>query len=227
MEPTVRPRIKVCCICSLEEAWIAIQAGAAALGLVVVECGGPGVISAELAGQIAECVPPGVATFLLTDATKADAIVDLQRRTGAGALQLVDRVDAAEREAVRRALPGIKIVQVVHVVGPRSFDEAIEAARHSDALLLDSGTPDAAENRALGGTGRVHDWELSARIRKEVGVPVYLAGGLNAGNVGEAIARVRPFGLDVCTGVRSHGDLDPDGLARFFAAAHAVAEDQD
>jgi phosphoribosylanthranilate isomerase len=91
-------------------------------------------------------------------------------------------------------------------------------APHVNAILLDSGNPSAAV-KELGGTGRVHDWELSRRIREAVDVPVYLAGGLRPENVAEAVARVGPFGLDVCSGVRSDGRLDRDKVEGLIRAA--------
>jgi len=218
MEPTARPRIKVCCISSVNEAWTAIRAGASALGLVSAMPSGPGVIGDELIAGIAARVPPGVATFLLTCATDADAIVRQQRAARVNTLQLVDAVPPDVYPVLRAELPGIALVQVIHVRGPESVDEAREVAPHVNAILLDSGNP-AAAVKELGGTGRVHDWEVSRRIREAVGVPVYLAGGLRPDNVAEAVARVGPFGLDVCSGVRTDGRLDPAKLAALVTAA--------
>jgi phosphoribosylanthranilate isomerase len=109
-------------------------------------------------------------------------------------------------------LPGIGIVQVIHVVGPHSVDEALAVARSVDAILLDSGNP-ALAVKELGGTGRQHDWSLSRKIREQVEVPVFLAGGIHAGNARRAIEEVGPFALDICTGVRTQGKLDEQKLA--------------
>jgi len=218
MERTTRPRIKVCCISSVDEAWTAIRAGASALGLVSAMPSGPGVIGDELIAEIAARVPPGVATFLLTSATDADAIIRQQRTARVNTLQLVDAISPDVYPVLRAELPGVGVVQVIHVRGPESVDEAREVAPHVSAILLDSGNPSAAV-KELGGTGRVHDWELSRRICEAVGVPVYLAGGLRADNVAEAVARVGPFGLDICSGVRTDGRLDGEKLAAFIRAA--------
>lgn len=218
MEPTARPRVKVCCISSVDEAWTAIRAGASALGLVSAMPSGPGVIADERIAEIAARVPPGIATFLLTSSTDAGTIAAQQRTARANTLQLVDAVAPDELRRLRAELPGIALVQVIHVTGPGSVDEARETAPHVHAILLDSGNPNLAV-KELGGTGRVHDWEVSRRIREAVDVPVWLAGGLRAENVGEAVARVGPFGLDVCSGVRTDGRLDAEKLARFVAAA--------
>lgn len=218
MEPSTRPRIKVCCISSVEEASIAVRAGASALGLVSAMPSGPGVIGDELIAEIAARVPPGVASFLLTSATDADAIIRQQRTARVNTLQLVDAVPIDAYGVLRAELPGIAIVQVIHVRGPESVDEAREVAPHVHAILLDSGNPSLAV-KELGGTGRVHDWEVSRRIVEAVDVPVWLAGGLRPDNVAEAVARVRPFGLDICSGVRTDGRLDAAKLAALVAAA--------
>lgn len=210
-------RVKVCCIGSVEEAATAVRFGASAVGLVSAMPSGPGVIEESAIAEIAATVPPGVTRVLLTAETDPGAVVDQQARTRVDAIQLVDRWDAGRRAELRTRLPGVRLLQVVHVTGPESIDEAREAARESDALLLDSGSPDAPV-RELGGTGRVHDWATSRSIREVVGVPVFLAGGLNAGNVAEAIAAVGPWGIDVCSGVRTDDRLDPARLEAFVRA---------
>jgi phosphoribosylanthranilate isomerase len=223
MEPTARPRIKVCCIASVDETWTAIRAGASALGLVSAMPSGPGVIGDELIAEIAARVPPGVASFLLTSSTDADAIIRQQRTARVNTLQLVDALPLDAYAVLRAELPGIALVQVIHVRGPESVDEAREVAPHVNAILLDSGNPSAAV-KELGGTGRVHDWEVSRRIVAAVDVPVWLAGGLRPDNVAEAVARVGPFGLDVCSGVRTDGRLDAAKLQALVAAARSPAQ---
>lgn len=218
MTRPVRPRIKVCCISSVEEAWTAIRAGASALGLVSAMPSGPGVIEDDTIAEIASRVPPGVATFLLTSATDAETAIRQQRAARVNTLQLVDEVDVDVLRELRGALPGIAIVQVIHVRGGESVDEARRVAPHVHAILLDSGDPSAAV-KELGGTGRVHDWSVSAAIGASVDVPVWLAGGLRADNVAEAVRRVAPFGLDVCSGVRTDGALDAAKLEAFIRAA--------
>ncbi len=216
-------RVKICCIASVEEARLAVAHGAAAIGLVSRMPSGPGPIDDATIAAVARAAPPPVATFLLTCETAAEALIDQARRLAPTALQLVDAVAGPSvYAALRAALPHLKLVQVIHVRGAASVDEARAAAAHVDALLLDSGNPEAAL-KELGGTGRVHDWALSRRIVETAGVPVFLAGGLRAGNVGEAIRAVRPFGVDLCTGVRTAGALDDDKLASFMAAVRAAA----
>jgi phosphoribosylanthranilate isomerase len=213
----MKTRVKVCCIASVEEARMAVAAGASALGLVSDMPSGPGVIPEDRIAEIAAAAPPGVATFLLTCRTDPDEIVEQQRRSGVGVLQLCDEPAPGARAALRDALPGVKLVQVIHVQGRESVRAARTAAGEVDALLLDSGRPDL-EVKELGGTGRVHDWETSRAIRAAVDVPVYLAGGLRAENVGRAIETVRPFGVDLCSGIRTNGRLDERLLTDFMRA---------
>ena len=209
-----RPRIKVCCIASLEEAALAVRYGASAVGLVSAMPSGPGPIEEELIVKIAARVPPGVATFLLTCQSDAHAIIAQQRRTRVNTIQLCDEVSPGTYSELHDALPGVSIVQVIHVRDERSVEEAIRLSPHVDALLLDSGNPSLAV-KELGGTGRVHDWSLSARIVKSIPKPVFLAGGLKPENVAEAVRIVRPFGVDVCTGLRTDGKLNEAKLATF------------
>jgi phosphoribosylanthranilate isomerase len=176
---------------------------------------GPGVISEEAIAEIAATVPPGVATFLLTCKHYADAIIAQQKRCRVNTLQLCDHVEPGCHARLREALPGISLVQVIHVTGPESVDEARSVARHVDALLLDSGNQKSVV-KELGGTGRTHDWRVSRQIVESVRVPVYLAGGLTPQNVAIAIDQVRPFGLDLCSGVRTNGALDEGKLKLFF-----------
>jgi phosphoribosylanthranilate isomerase len=211
--------VKICCIATLEEARLAISAGASAIGLVSAMPSGPGPISEELIAEIASRVPAPTETFLLTALRDAEAIAEQHRRCGTTALQLVDHVPEPELKRLRKLLPGVRLVQVIHVVGPESVDEAGAATALVDALLLDSGNPRLAV-KELGGTGRVHDWTHSRRICETTSVPVLLAGGLNAGNVRAAMERVRPAGLDTCSGLRSEGRLDAGKLRDFFRAIH-------
>jgi phosphoribosylanthranilate isomerase len=215
-------RLKVCCIASVEEARTAIDLGASALGLVSSMPSGPGVIEEDLITRIAATVPPGVATFLLTSKTAVADIVDQHRRCRTSTIQVVDRLTDGSLADLKEALPGIGVVQVVHVVDEDAVHEAVAAAARADAILLDSGRPGAAV-KELGGTGRVHDWDISLKIREAIAPkPLYLAGGLRPANIPEAITSVRPFGLDVCSGVRTNGRLDASLLGELVSAMRSA-----
>jgi len=218
----MRTRVKICCISSMDEARLAIRHGADALGLVGPMPSGPGVIDLADVARIARAVPPPVATFLLSSETGAAGLIGHARTCRPTALQIVDAVeDVSVYPAVRDACPGLKLVQVIHVTGPQSVDEARNVAAHVDALLLDSGNPNLAV-KELGGTGRLHDWATSAAIVRAVGIPVFLAGGLKPDNAARAIGEVAPYGLDLCTGVRRDGVLDEDRLGAFMRAVRAA-----
>jgi phosphoribosylanthranilate isomerase len=202
---------------SIEEAWMAIDHGASAVGLVSAMPSGPGVIEEDLIAQIAAALPPAIGSFLLTSKQDANAIIEQQRRVGVNTLQICDRLERGSYADLRQGLPGISLVQVVHVTGPESLSEATSVAPFVDAILLDSGNQSLAV-KELGGTGRVHNWTISRQIRESVEIPIFLAGGLNHLNVAQGIEEVGPFGVDVCSGVRTDGKLDPIKLDRFFAA---------
>ena len=200
---------------------MAIAAGASAVGLVSAMPSGPGPIPEELIAEIAATIPPGVSSFLLTCLQDADSIIDQQRRLRVNTIQICDRLTRGSYQDLREALPGVSLVQVVHVTGPEAVDEAIEVAPQVDAILLDSGNQSLAI-KELGGTGRTHDWTLSRKIRELIEVPLFLAGGLNPSNVAAAIREVQPYGIDVCSGLRIDGALDPQKLTAFFTQTNAA-----
>jgi phosphoribosylanthranilate isomerase len=183
---------------------------------------GPGPIPETRIRDIAATVPPGVATFLLTCETTAEPIIAQQRFCRTSAVQLVDEVEPGVHARLRDALPGISIVQVIHVRDDDALRRSVAVAAAVDAVLLDSGNP-SLSTKELGGTGRAHDWAVSRRIRDSVGVPIFLAGGLNSENVGKAISQVAPFGVDVCSGLRTSGRLDETKLVAFMSAVRGSA----
>ena len=214
-----RPKIKICCISNLEEAFLAIKQGADALGLVGNMPSGPGVIADELISQISKHIPPPIATFLLTSERKASDIIAHHQKVQTNTIQLVDSLLEMDYAKIREAIPAVKIVQVIHVLNEKQIDEALEIEPWVDAILLDSGNPNL-KIKILGGTGNAHDWKLSRRIREAVKKPVFLAGGINAQNVKQAIEEVNPYGIDLCSSVRTNGQLNASKLDIFFKAIH-------
>lgn len=217
----VKPRIKICCISSIEEAQTAVACGAAALGLVGKMPSGPGQIADDLIQKIARIVPPPVSTFLLTSETSAGEIIRHYNRCLTNTIQIVDRLEGEKYAEIRQALPNVKIVQVIHISDKDSVAEAARIASSVDALLLDSGNQNL-QIKELGGTGRTHDWNLSREIAETCGKPVFLAGGINAENVREAFEKVRPFGFDLCSSVRTNGKLDAQKLEKFFSEVNKI-----
>ncbi len=185
---------------------------------------GPGVIDEAMIAEIAVNVPPEVATFLLTARTEPEAIARQLERCGTNTVQLVDRLTSDALDRLGELVPHIARVQVIHVQGGDALAEAETVAPHVEALLLDSGRPDAAVRELA---GRTHDWDVSREIVSTVSSPVFLAGGLDPENVAGAIEAVRPTGLDLCSGIRTGGHLDEVKLARFMEAVGGVAPPAD
>ncbi|MFA7360176.1 MAG: phosphoribosylanthranilate isomerase [Candidatus Kapaibacterium sp.] len=211
----MKTRVKICCISSIDEANTAIALGVNAIGLVGNMPSGPGVISDELIKTIAASVPEGIDTFMLTSETSAKKIVEHHNRTLTNTIQIVDELKEGTYSEIRSSLPSIKLVQVIHVIDDKSVDEAVRISEFVDALLLDSGNP-SLKVKELGGTGRVNNWSLSRKIVEQCNAPVYLAGGLKAENVQKAIEEVQPYGVDLCSGVRTNGKLDKKKLIMFL-----------
>ena len=214
-------RIKICCISSVSEALTAIESGADAIGLVAEMPSGPGPIPDELIKRIAQIVPPPVGTFLLTSETSASGIIRHHQRTNTNTIQIVDLLSDGSYSQIKNVLPSVKLVQVIHVIDSSSVDLAIRISENVDALVLDSGNPNL-KVKELGGTGRIHDWNLSKQIRENSKCPVFLAGGLNPDNIKQAIQEVRPFAVDVRSGVRTDGALDKGKVAAFVTNAMIV-----
>jgi len=200
---------------------LAIKYGASALGLVSEMPSGPGVIDDDSIAEMASMIPPPIATFLLTSKQNADDIVIQHTKTRTNTLQLVDHLPQSELIKLKEKLPEIKLVQVIHVLDEQSIEEAVSVQNYVDALLLDSGNP-KLKVKELGGTGRIHNWEISRKIVNAVKIPVFLAGGLNPKNVREAMEAVQPYGLDICSGVRSNGLLDEEKLKLFFESVNKI-----
>jgi phosphoribosylanthranilate isomerase len=217
---SMKTRIKICCISSVEEARMAMTYGADALGLVGKMPSGPGPIPDELIASIAKVVYPPIATFLLTSEQSSATIIDHVKRTGVSTVQIVDELTEGSYQHIKNELPHIRIVQVIHVTGEESIHQALQVHDHIHAILLDSGNPKASI-KTLGGTGNIHNWNISRELVKAVKVPVFLAGGLNATNVKEAISIVEPFAVDICSGVRTEGKLDAAKLKAFILAVHS------
>ncbi|OSZ79856.1 N-(5'-phosphoribosyl)anthranilate isomerase [Chitinophagaceae bacterium IBVUCB2] len=215
----MRTRVKICCISSIEEAALAIRLGADAVGLVGKMPSGPGPIPDDLIAAIAKAIHPPVSSFLLTSEQSASGIINHVQKVNTNTVQIVDELTTGSYQQIRDALPHLKIVQVIHVTGEENIEQALKIKDEVDAILLDSGNPSAGI-KILGGTGNTHNWNISRKLVEQVGIPVFLAGGLHAGNVAEAIAAVQPFGVDICSGVRTNGQLDPIKLSSFIKALY-------
>lgn len=213
----MKVKVKICCISSIEEAKLAIAHGAAAIGLVGRMPSGPGIITDELIHSIAKTVLPPIDTFLLTSETTAEAIIAHHNKVNTTTIQMVDALTGREYHKIREAIPHVKLVQVIHVLDEKAVQEAIEISEWVDAILLDSGNPNLS-TKVLGGTGKTHNWDLSKKIRENISIPTYLAGGINKDNIRNAIEHVQPSFIDLCSSVRTNGQLDERKLEELFKA---------
>jgi len=213
----MKVKVKICCISSIEEASLAIAHGAAAIGLVGRMPSGPGIITDELIHSIAKTVPPPIDSFLLTSETTAEAIIEHHNKVNTTTIQMVDALTDRQYHKIREAIPHVKLVQVIHVLDEKAVQEAIEISEWVDAILLDSGNPNLS-TKVLGGTGKIHNWDLSKKIRENISIPTYLAGGINKDNIRKAIDHVQPYGIDLCSSVRTNGQLDERKLEELFKA---------
>ena len=213
----MKVKVKICCISSIEEAALAIAHGAAAIGLVGRMPSGPGIITDELIHSIAKTVPPPIDSFLLTSETTAEKVIEHHKKVNTTTIQIVDALTDRQYHKIREAIPHVKLVQVIHVLDEKAVQEAIEIAEWVDAILLDSGNPNLS-TKVLGGTGKTHNWDLSKKIRENISIPTYLAGGINKDNIRMAIDQVQPYGIDLCSSVRTNGQLDERKLEELFKA---------
>ena len=213
----MKVKVKICCISSIEEASLAIAHGAAAIGLVGRMPSGPGIITDELIHSIAKTVLPPIDSFLLTSETTAEAIIEHHNKVNTTTIQMVDALTDRQYHKIREAIPHVKLVQVIHVLDEKAVQEAIEISECVDAILLDSGNPNLS-TKVLGGTGKIHNWDLSKKIRENISIPTYLAGGINKDNIRMAIDHVQPYGIDLCSSVRTNGQLDERKLEELFKA---------
>lgn len=193
---------------------MALENGADFIGLVGPMPSGPGILSLDEISQIVRAIPAEATTVLLTSSSDVSAIIADYNQVKTKAIQLVRELSVSELTAVRTALPDVMLLAVVHVENASAIERAKSYEDSADYILLDSGKPTAG---ILGGTGNTHDWSVSKRIVEEVKIPVLLAGGLNAENVKDALEGVNPHGVDLCSGVRTNGHLDPEKLRDFVS----------
>ena len=215
MDTKVVPHVKICCIKSIQEAQMAIKCGASVLGLVGPMPSGPGIIDNKLISKIVQSIPQHIDTFLLTSETTAKNIITHHQAVNTTSIQLVDELPKKEYQTIRKYLPEVKIIQVIHVIDNNSIKHANDVSHYVDAILLDSGNPNL-KIKELGGTGRTHDWDISKKIRDSIEIPLFLAGGLNHRNIKNAINHVNPYGIDLCSSVRTNDNLDIHKLETFF-----------
>jgi phosphoribosylanthranilate isomerase len=217
----VRTQIKICCMSSIEDVHHAIKAGADAVGFVCAIPTSARTIDINIVESITSKVEPSKDTFLLTSEKTAEEIAEKALLAGVNTVQILSYLGPHEYERLQKLLPNIKFVQVVHIENESSLNSIEAYGRYVHAFLLDSGKPNSSIPE-YGGTGRTHDWSISAKFVQRTTHPVFLAGGLTPDNVGEAIKAVRPYGVDLCSGVRTNNALDHYKLEKFIKAVRAT-----
>lgn len=214
-------RVKVCANKRLEDALKAVEYGADAVGFLVGQAhASQDFISPSLAREIVTKLPPFCSSVLVTHISDAHAIIELAKETCVSTIQLHGDSTLDDVVKIRNVLPYTKIYKAVHVEDVSAIDAAQRWEGIVDAILLDSMNKSTNQ---VGGTGKTHDWTISAQIVKSTALPVILAGGLTVENVQEAIVNVRPFGVDVNSGTKGmDGYKDLQKLKAFITGAKAT-----
>lgn len=211
-------RVKVCG--NRSPADLRAARSADALGFVVASPGSRRSLAPSRAARLVARVPPFVQSVLVTRETRPRRLAALARAVPADAVQVHGLEGPREARAVRRAV-GKRLILAVGV-GPRDGGAARalaeELAPHADAVLLDS----RGRGGETGGTGLVHDWRASARIARALPGPAILAGGLTPGNVAQAVRLVRPWAVDVSSGVEGPGGKSRAKVEAFLRAVRGV-----
>lgn len=214
------PRVKICGIRTEADVRIAVASGADAVGFISgVTHRSEDALAREHAAELVAATPPYVSTVLVTHLEHAEEIVGLAEIVGVDTIQVHGLVSSKTLRAVFDQSRGRwRITRVVHVTGDDSVGEALHVADACHAVHLDSRTADR-----LGGTGRTHDWSISRKIvdaLASLGVPVILSGGLRPDNVADAVTAVRPYAVDVNSGVENErGDKDLSQSLQFVTTA--------
>ncbi len=214
-------RVKICGNRTSDDLALAGHMGADAVGLIVsARHRTEDAIPPATAAALLRDVPIFVNSVLVTHLITAAEVIELHRTVPVSTIQLHDAIAVAEVEAIRRAIPHIPLIKAVGVTGEGAIDVARRFEPYVDALLLDTHADDR-----IGGTGVVHDWSISRRIVANMKKPVILAGGLHPGNLVQAIEEVRPYGVDVNTGVEfANGEKDPERMKQFINLAKSCTD---
>jgi phosphoribosylanthranilate isomerase len=201
-------RIKICGVRTVEDAMKCVDSGADAVGMLLAPS--PRRIPAEQARDIVESLPPFVTPVIVMMPSAAEEAIEAARAISPGALQLQGDEPPEMLVKIKRALPGVRLIKAVHVGGG---DELVKARLYenvADAILLDTVSPER------GGSGQTHDWSVSKKVVASIKKPVVLAGGLTPYNVAGAIKAVRPYAVDVASGVEAEGRIKDMALINTF-----------
>jgi len=211
--------VKICGIRRQEDALIATELGADAIGLLVGQKhNSPDFVSATVARDIFRALPPSVDAVLVTHVEDVDELERLLQESEITTIQLHSEIAPSSVERLRHRLPHLKIFKSVNIISADSVAYPEAFKKLVDGFVLDSINLATSQ---VGGTGKTHDWSVSRQIvMRYPEVPIILAGGLNSENVRSAIERVRPFGVDVNSGTKAaDGFKDPRKIEAFIIQA--------
>lgn len=208
-------RVKICGLMREEDVQVALENGADVVGFIVQSPTSPRNLTLNRAERLMKTVPIFTLKVAVTITEDIKSIKKICSKLRPDALQLYGRNVQLVRQ-VRRSNPETKIILATGIRDRSSVDTATRTAKESDAVLADT-----VDNRGMGGTGQVHDWNLTATIRKRIHPkPLILAGGLTPKNVRQAIKQVEPYGVDVSSGVeRAVGVKDQQKIRDFITNA--------
>ena len=211
-------KVKICANTSVEEAQMCLDAKADIIGILVgQEHASNDFVDKEKAKEICEYVNKRCDVSLVTHLTNADEIIGLTKYIGNNIIQLHSDIDESEVEKIKKELPNIELVRLIHVASDGTICTDYKKMIYADYYLLDSFN---LKTNQVGGTGLTHDWNKSGELIKLLNKPTFLAGGLNPDNVKTAIETAKPYGVDVNSGCKNEiGKKDREKVIKFVTNA--------
>ena len=217
-------KVKICANRSIEDAKMSLEAGADIIGILVgQQHESDDFVDKYTAKEITEYIAKRCDVSLVTHLTNADEIIELTKFIGNNTIQLHSDIEESEVEKIVNALPGVKLVRLIHISQEGKVVTNVNQMRYVDYYLLDSFN---LKTNQVGGTGLTHDWHKSYELIRRLNKPTFLAGGLNPYNVQEAIRISQPYGVDVNSGCKNqYGRKDAEKVKLFIANAKRIRED--
>lgn len=212
-------KVKICGNRSLKD--IKITRAADAQGFIVDTPKSPRNIGVELAKELVRKLSPFSHSVIVTKTSDPERLEHIVVEILPDALQVHCELAQDQVEAIRKVTPPqLKIYTLLSIAGDR--EEAVKKARELASTSIDALFLDTKVGSKVGGTGKIHDWTISRAVRDAIHpFPIVLAGGLNPANVSQAIQAVRPYGIDVATGVEEDGSKSKEKVNRLLRKVNA------
>lgn len=214
-------RVKICGIKRIEDAFSAVRWGADSVGFLVGQRhASPDFVTPDQAREMILRLPPFITKVMVTHLHTAKEVVALADQVCPDTVQLHGEIPHNEIRELRRQRPHLRILKSFHIVDEASIEYGVPYVGIVDAFVLDSVNVETGE---IGGTGLTHDWTISRRVVARYPTPVILAGGLTPENVQDAIHAVRPYAVDVNSGLKdAQGFKDHAKIHTFVDSVKAV-----